>query len=106
MDERLKEISERAEKAASAESDDFGHSVTECIEWQVSQLYQIDKDVQKLIEVIRVQRAALESIAEDYYLKSGDLSSFPRKLIEETVALDTDIAKKALAGVEEILGEE
>jgi hypothetical protein len=63
VDEKLKEISERAEKAANAVSDDFGHSVTECTNWQVLQLYQIDKDVQKLIQVIRVQSEALERLS-------------------------------------------
>jgi hypothetical protein len=93
--DKLKEISERADKAASAVSDDFGHSVTKCIEWQVSQLYQIDEDVQKLIEVIRVQSEALRFYASH----QGRQHDCP------TCDLG-DQAEDAINEVKKILGEE
>ena len=46
----LKQIKERAEKAAGARSDDFGHSVTDCAQWQANEMVHFgDYEIPRLI---------------------------------------------------------
>lgn len=48
----IEKVKARADKAASASSGDFGHSVTDCMEWQVRQLNQIADDVDLLAKAL------------------------------------------------------
>lgn len=60
----LEAVKARAENAASASSDDFGHSVTDCQVWQVQQLDRIADDTAALVARVVELEAALKDIAD------------------------------------------
>lgn len=50
--DEIKKILERAERVAEASSDDFGHNVTACMEWQVQQIDGIATDTSRLCKAL------------------------------------------------------
>lgn len=107
----LDEMSHHFTKVAEASSDDFGHSVTACMEWQCSQIWKLDENGQKLISALRRAVESLESVGsvhanrprhaeEKYWTDMGCLQRFA-----ETLATDTRMAREALADIKKILEE-
>ena len=56
----IEESRARAEEAASVCSDDFGHSVQDCLEWQARQLDGIANDTERLCAALEVAVEALK----------------------------------------------
>lgn len=60
----LEEIEARADKAASARSDDFGHNTQDLLLWESGQLAQFaETDIPRLIAALRVTLEALDEIS-------------------------------------------
>lgn len=60
-------------------------------------------NMKRLIEIIRVQQVALETVAQAFYEEHGGLEALPKFMLESAVEFDTLCAKEALAKVEELL---
>lgn len=90
---KLDEMEKHFAKVAEASSDDFGHSVTACMEWQVSQLWKLDEDAQKLIAALRRAVEGLRCEQPDYCAING--GEFAKMGCGNC---------KALADIEKILG--
>ena len=105
LDDKLNEIQARAEKAAGARSDDFGHSVSACMEWQVSQLEgPIERDVHALIAMLRraiEQRDKLvSSLAVEQNLDGSGDSIVERHVIQKEIAEEISEANAELLALD------
>lgn len=63
--QELTELERLAKKIANVRSDDFGHSVTEMLEWVFQESGNLTDAVPKLIAECRRLRAALEVCADN-----------------------------------------